>query len=86
MNRLATLNLAPNSSLEELLLALSKYGRPSLSVVSQGWHCWVTMHVSSKGIEFKVSSEFDHPSPMSATIECYARLGKALKDLESYQP
>lgn len=86
MNTPILRNLEPNPSLEVLLKALSVYGRPSLSIVDKGWHCWVSMYVSSKGIEFKVSSEFNHPTPISATTECFTRLQKALIDLEKPQP
>lgn len=82
MNIPALRNLEPNTSLEEFLITLSKYGKPSLSIVSDGWHCRLTMYVTSQGVEFKIDSEFSHKSPMAATRQCYDRLRQALKDLE----
>ena len=82
MNFPATTNLAPNASLEEFLITLSKYGKPSLSIISDGWHCRLTMYVTSQGVDFKIDSEFSHKSPMAATKQCYDRLQQVLKDIE----
>lgn len=68
-------------TLEQMLLALTKYGKPHLSHDGDGWYCAVAMYVSSAGVNFKVASEFGRSSPMAAAQQCAQRLDKALSDI-----
>lgn len=68
-------------SLEEMLLALAKYGKPRISHDGSGWYCAIEMYVSSSGVDFKVASEFGCSSPMAAALQCASRLDKAIKDI-----
>lgn len=79
VDRLVLFNGA--KTLEELLLALAKYGKPRLSHDGSGWYCAVEMYVSSSGVDFKVASEFGRPSPIGAAMQCASRLDKALSDI-----
>ena len=69
-------------TLEELLTALTKYGKCGLSYMGDGWHARVDMYVTSVGAEFKVSSDFRMPSSMAAVRQCYERVIKTLADLK----
>lgn len=69
------------SQLEEMLLALAKYGEPRLVHDGRGWYCCVEMYVTASGVNFKVASEFGRPTPMSAAIQCASRLDRALSDI-----
>lgn len=68
-------------SLEEMLYALTKYGKPRLSHDGKGWYCAVEMYVTAAGVDFKVASDFGCNSPMSAATQCASRLDKALSDI-----
>lgn len=70
-----------NSTLEELLIELKNYGRPRVGIYgSDGlWHCTVEMNTNTVGADFKCSSSFDHPSPLSAAKECLERVLKAVE-------
>ena len=68
-------------TLEEMLLALAKYGKPRIAHDGDGWFCAVDMYVSAAGVEFKIASEFRRPSPMAAAQQCAQRLDKALSDI-----
>lgn len=70
-----------NLALEELLRALSKFGKPRVSLLGGGWHCCVDMHVSSTGVSFEVKSDFNLPNPSRAAQQCCQRLDLALRDL-----
>lgn len=39
--------------LEEMLLALAKYGKPRLAHDGSGWYCVVEMYVTASGVNFK---------------------------------
>jgi hypothetical protein len=69
------------ADLEGVLSWLQKFGRPRLSCLGTGWHSNIEMHVSSVGAEFKVASEFGHPTPLAAAQECAARVVQTLRDL-----
>jgi hypothetical protein len=48
--------------IEASLNELCKYGKPRLfSFGNNQWHCTLEAFVQGKGIDFKVSSEFNHP-------------------------
>lgn len=70
-----------NLPLEAMLLALSKFGKPRISHMSEGWHCAVEMYVSSVGVDFKIASGFTLPTPTAAAQECAQRLDSVLRDL-----
>lgn len=78
---LSTFFKMPDFDLEEGLLRLCSYGKPSVSRMSEGWHCDITMFVQGKGVEFKIRSEFNEKSPRAAVRICYERLETALRDL-----
>ena len=69
------------ASLEDLLIELSKYGRPRVSKHDNGWHCGIDVFVTGKGTEFSCKSGFREPTATIATVICYNVLLKALKDL-----
>ena len=68
-------------TLEEILLALAKYGKPRIAHDGDGWFCAVEMYVTAAGVNFKVASEFSRPSPIEAAKQCAQRLDKALSDI-----
>jgi hypothetical protein len=70
------------NSIEEGLYELCKYGKPRLSCMGKDeWYCNIEMWVQSKGVEFKIASEFKHSSPVEAVSVCIQRLKQALNDL-----
>ena len=69
--------------LEELLTYMIRYGRPRLSYHDKGWYCKVEMNTNTKGTQFDIASEFDHPTPLSAARECHERIVNAMKTLTS---
>lgn len=69
------------ATLEMLLGALSKYGKPRVSLLSTGWYCAVDMYVGSKGVEFKIDSECRHDTPQAAARECCERLADVLRNM-----
>lgn len=71
-----------NYDIEGGMLKMCEYGKPR--VWSQGngeWYCSLEMFVQGKGVEFKVASDYNHPSMLDAIKVCYERLEKALSDL-----
>lgn len=70
-----------NLPLEAMLLALSKFGKPRIHHMSDGWHCALEMYVSAAGVDFKVASGFNLPTPTAAAHECGERLDSVLRDL-----
>lgn len=67
--------------LQEMLLFLIRYGRPRLSYHDGGWYCKVEMNTNTKGTQFDIASEFNHPTPISAAKQCQERIDNALKAL-----
>ncbi len=63
---------------EKILIELSKYGKPSLSVVSKGWHCRVDLTTGHPGACASIGSEYRHSTPHDAATECLARLQKMI--------
>lgn len=85
MNSLTTKNTlheAP-TELEALLMAFLRYGNVRLSFIDDGWHCNIGMHVASQGATFTIASGFKCQTPMAAALECWERMSKTLKDLNS---
>lgn len=69
-------------SVEDYLLELRKYGRPSLFSHADGsWNCKVDMKTAGEGISFKVESGYECKTPLSATRTCYKLMIDALKQL-----
>ena len=68
--------------LEEILLELSRYGQPRLRKMSDGWYCSIEVFVTGKGVEFKVSSDFDDKAPKDAAVKCYELLLKAIQQIK----
>lgn len=66
-------------SLEEILVALCRVGKPRLSRLSDAWYCIVEMHVASVGAEFKVGSDFSCQTPIDAARQCAERVVTTLK-------
>jgi len=60
--------------LEEMLLAMQAFGRPSIGFYSRGWHASVDMHVNQTGAKFEVASYFGHATPTAAALECIERM------------
>jgi hypothetical protein len=50
-------------------------------MMDSGWHCWIKMHVASKGATFEIKSEFGHQSPMAATNECHERIVSTIRNI-----
>lgn len=69
-------------SLEEILVDMQKFGRPLVSLLSDGWCCVVQMTTVSVGTEFQVKSDFRHSSPSSAAQECMARIHATMATLK----
>lgn len=86
MNEAALINRLSknfNFDLEGGLKKLCEYGKPRLSSQGNGqWYCSLDMYVQGKGVEFKIASDFTHPSMLEAVQICYERLEKVLKDLD----
>lgn len=74
-------NITPQTapSLESLLDAMSRYGKPGVSMENRGWHCRCEMHVASEGTSFTVRSEFDHKTPLIAAQLCMERIVSTTK-------
>lgn len=68
-------------SLEELLLQLSKFGKPRVSHTGDGWYAALEMYVGREGVDFKIASDFGAPSPLRAVEQCAQRMKKALAAL-----
>ncbi len=67
--------------LEQSLEYLSRYGRPRVSKLSEGWHCSVEVFVTGPGVQFEVKTGFNHATPRDAAALCCDRLNAALKGL-----
>ena len=67
------------SGLSERLEWLRSFGRPRLSCTSAGnWYGVIDMHVSSKGAEFKVTSDMDCQKPDDAINQVIERMLETL--------
>jgi hypothetical protein len=74
--------LQPADSLEQMLAGMRKYGMPRLGVFGpNGWHCNIEMFVSATGAQFKVASEFNHPSATEAVRVCIDRMHESLRKI-----
>jgi hypothetical protein len=70
----------PDDKDTDTLLALAgSIGHSSLYKTDTGWSFTVEIPTVLAGAEFKVRSEFGHPSARSAIIQCLKRVKEALK-------
>jgi len=67
--------------LEAILHQLQSYGEPRCVMLNNGWYCAVDMYVSAIGANFKVASEFSHPTPRAAAQECRKRVLATLESM-----
>lgn len=66
-------------TLEWLLDEMSKFGRPRLSRMDDGnWHAAVELNVTGSGVDFKIRSDFRHPTHLEAATVCYERMCESL--------
>jgi len=68
-------SIGDSSSLEELLLALAKFGNPRLTHAAKGWYCKIYTEL---GVDSKLASDFGLDTPTLAARQCFERLDKAL--------
>lgn len=69
-------------STDEALDRLCKYGEPRLSKHGAGWHCALDVFVTGEGVDFKVRTGFDEPTPNVAVRTCLGLLILAIKKLK----
>lgn len=65
----------------ELLMEMSRWGRPRLGMYNDAWHCNIEVNVAMVGAKFEVSSDFKQATPIAAFLMCRERLHAALKNL-----
>ena len=66
------------------LKELQKYGRPHLSCMKDGdWYSSIEIFVTGQGINFKIQSEFDHPTPEDSLHELRQRVQQSLSELKN---
>lgn len=71
---------ADGASLESILDALQKFGRPRVCMVdANGWYCVVEMNTTAKGAEFNIKSDFGMASPLLAAQQCLERVESAME-------
>ena len=70
-------------TIEEMLDELYTVSFPRLSCQESSgtWYAQAEMRIKVQGAEFKVSSEFRHPTPTSALRELLERVRSAMKQL-----
>lgn len=68
-------------TLEEHLQEMRYYGKPRVSLMSNGWYSCIDMNTNTTGTTFEIKSEFDHPTPTLAAKQCHERILNALKEL-----
>jgi hypothetical protein len=64
---------------DQLLAAAGDIGDSSLMKLQSGWVLTVEIPTVLAGAQFKVRSEFGHPTARSAILECLQRVKEALK-------
>ena len=74
----ATSPAATPEDLQSKLQALTKYGRPRLSLHEGGWHCAVDMFTDAPGAKFEVTSGFNRPTPEAAVDLVATRIRAAI--------
>jgi hypothetical protein len=73
--------VAQHHNLNDLLIEMSRWGRPRLGMYGVEWHCNIEVSVNMVGAKFEVASGFKHPTPIAALLEFRDRLNTALKNL-----
>jgi len=74
-------------TLEQTLDELSKYARPYLNQHEDNtWSCSAVLRVNVKGSDFKVRSDFNHPTATAAASTCLCRVRAMLKDIHKMAP
>jgi len=68
-------------TLEEHLQEMRYYGKPRVSLMSNGWYSCIEMNTNTTGTTFEIKSDFDHPTPTLAAKQCHERILNALKEL-----
>ena len=68
-------------TLEEHLQQMRYYGKPRVSLMSNGWYSCIEMNTNTTGTTFEIKSDFDHPTPTAAAKQCHERILNALKEL-----
>lgn len=69
------------ASFRDKLVWLTRFGKPRLVVIDEGWHASIEMHVASVGASFTVRSEFDMSTPEAAIDQCIQRMLDSLAKL-----
>ncbi|MBS1729828.1 MAG: hypothetical protein JSS67_03520 [Bacteroidetes bacterium] len=69
--------------LEDLLLRLNTFGKPSLHRMDKGWWCSIDMFVSAKGTDFKIKSEWDCATPTLAVQQCLQRVAETVGSVKA---
>ena len=68
----------PNNTLDGLLMHAATLGECSLYRLQGGWSFKISMVTTHVGADFSVRSEFNHPSPRSAVLQCLERANHAI--------
>jgi hypothetical protein len=68
-------------TLEEHLEQMRYYGKPRVSLMSDGWYSCIEMNTNTTGTSFEVKSDFNCPTPTLAAKQCHERILNALKEL-----
>lgn len=76
------LRMLEEESVEDMLIELARFGRPSLMQHSDGtWGCSVDVKVNSTGVDFKVRADHNHKDMRASVRQCLERLRKSLSEL-----
>lgn len=70
-----------NIGLGTLLIQMTRFGRPTLSMQKDGWHCGIEMNTNTTGSSFTVRSDFGFKKPIQAVSQCMERITLTLKTL-----
>lgn len=71
-----------DTTIEELLDYLCKFGLPRLGKTDKGWYAVVDMFVTGVGVSFEIKSGFGNRTPKAALIVCAERLDNTFKKLQ----
>ena len=75
------IDMQSGATLDEKLIALTKYGKPRISVVD-GWSACIDMSVSANGVDFSIRSDFGCRTPSAAVDQLISRLKSTLGSLK----
>lgn len=65
--------------LEQLLVDMSKIGKPRVSRMNDGWYSGIEIFNNIDGVTFEVKSEFNHQTPWDAAKQCQERALAAIR-------